>query len=53
MNELVPHMVTVAENEILIRIPLEDEIKATVWELHPLKSSSQTASHISFLEIIG
>lgn len=38
LEELVEPVVSNLENDEVIRIPSEEEIKAAIWEFHPLKS---------------
>lgn len=37
-SDLLELYISVEENECLMAIPIEKEIKGTVWSLHPLKS---------------
>lgn len=39
LEGVVQPLISDEENDLLVRVLEEDEIKAAVWDLHPLKSS--------------
>ena len=53
LKDLVAPCISNEENEKLILIPCEEEIKDCVWSMHPLKCPVQVGTLVFSTEAIG